>query len=416
MANQFYADIETYFDEVVKGFESINLASKTVNMFKPEVGRLANTGQTFYRPVPLQTEVVDGRDITSSIKDMIELEIPSTLTDSHIRNVPVKLTGVDLNNERIRDRMAKAAAMQLSDKLDTIVADKIADDATLLVINSGNIDSYEDLGEAEAIMKEQQSDQGKRCIFLNPRMALNVAGNLAGRGTMQGIPTGAYTGSDVPMVAGFETYQVQYNKTITGSAGTGYLVNGASQDYTPVQQDANGVPVDNRTSVLTVDTGTGAAVGDFFTISGVNSVGHINKKDTGQPKTFRIKAINGANWTISPPIVPADGTAQSQKDYATCSTTPANNAPITILNTVTKPASTFFSQDAVEIIHADYNLSDFERDGRLLGYAQTDAGVQIAMLSSSSILTLETTFRMFIWANCEVLNPELAGVYLEGQT
>lgn len=417
MANSFYADIETYFDEVVKGFESINLSSRTVNMYKPDAGRLQNTGQTFYRPVPLLTEVTDGRDMSSSVQDVIELEIPSTLTEAHIRNIPVRFTGVELNNERLRNRLAMNAAMQLSDRVDTIVADKMADEATLLVTNSGNIDSYEDLAEAEAIMKEQQSDQGERCIFLHPRMATNVAGYIVGSGRTFGnsMSDGAYMNGDIPMVAGFESYRVQYAKSIAGSAGTGYLVNGANQDYTPVTNDANGVPVDNRTATLVVDTGTGAQVGDFFTIAGVNSVGHVNKKSTGQLKTFRIRAINGNNWTISPPIIPADGSDQAQRNYCTTDTTPGDDAVINILNIATSKASTFFSKDAVEIIHSEWNLSDFERDGRLIGYANTDSGIQIAMLSDSQVLTLQSTYRMFIWCNAEVLNPELVGVYLQGQ-
>jgi hypothetical protein len=389
MADSFIDDIETYFDDIIESFDAVHLAAGTVNQYQ------ANSGQLE--------------------KDLTELTVPSTLVENHIRNVYFDLAGVELNNQRIRERAAKAASLQLSAKLDTLVANKIADDATLLVKNSGNIDTYDDLAEAEAIMSEQQMDQGERCIFLNPRMATNIAGNLAGRGTMQGFPVSAYTSSEIPQIANFSVFRNQYMKSITGSTGSGYLVNGADQDYTPLTHDANGIPVDNRTSILTVDTGSNATVGDFFTIAGVNSIGHINKEDTGELKTFRIKAINGANWTVSPAIVPADGTAQAQKDYATCSTTPADNAAITILNTTTKKCSAFFQKDAVEIIKGDYNLEDFNREGKLISKSVTDSGIPIALLSESSVPTLTSRYRLMLWANVEVLQPEAVGLYLEGQ-
>lgn len=416
MANSFISDIETYFKETIKSFDALNLAAGTVGKYKPDAGSLQNTGQTFYRPVQMFTEVQDGRDLTGNEKDLTELTVPSTLTDNHLRNVYFKLTGTELNNERLRERAAKATALQLSAKLDTMVANQIVSDATLVVVNSGNIDSYDDLSEAESIMIEQQSDMGERAIFLNPRMATGIASNLAARGTMQGFPTSAYTKSDIPMIANFSTYQNQYMPAVTGSTGSGYLVNGAAQGYTPLTHDTNGVPVDNRTSTLTVDGGTNAAVGDFFTIAGVNSIGHINKQSTGELKTFRIKAINGAVFTVSPAIIPADGAAQTQKDYATVNTTPADNAAITILNTVTKKASAFFQRSAVEIIHGDYNLEDFARDGKLMGSASTDSGINIAMLCESSVPTLQARYRMFIWSSVNILQPEAVGVFLEGQT
>lgn len=416
MANDFSSKIDIFFEEVVAGFEATNVSAKNVSQYKPNAGRLAEGGQTFYRPMPILTEVVDGRDMSSSYNDITELTVPSTLTESHIRNTPVQLTGVDLNNPHVMNRIVDASKIMLSNKLDTLVANCIATYGTLAVINSANIDSYDDAAEADALMLEQQCTRGMRKMYLNPRMAKNLAGNLASRGTMQGAPMDAYTRSMLPPIGGFDTFRVDYGKTIAGSSASGYLVNGANQNTTPAAKDGNGLPVDNRTQTLAVDTGTGAAVGDVFTIAGVNAVGHINKQDTGQLKTFRILAINGANWTIAPSIIPADGSAQAQKDYANVTTTPADNAAITVLNTVDKPASVFFEQDAVEIIHADFNTEPFEASGKKVRKATTDSGIQIVMLSDSNIDTLNAKYRMFIWANVEMLNYELGGIMLEGQT
>ncbi len=414
MANSFSQNIDIFFDEVVSGWDATNVTAKNVSLYKPEVGALAVGGQTFYRPMPLMAEMVDGRDVSSSTKDLIELTVPSTLTESHIRNIPVKFTGVDLANPHIRQNYVDMSVKLLSNKVDVLVANEIARVGTLAVINTGSIDTYDDAAEADALMLEQQASKGQRKMLLNPRMAKNLAGNLASRGTMTGAPMDAYTKSMLPPIGGFDTFRVDYGRTITGSAGSGYLVNGANQSLTPAST-ASGLPVDNRTQTLAVDTGSNAAVGDVFTIAGVFAVGGINKQSTGQLKTFRILAINGANWTIAPAIIPADGTA-AQKPYANVSTTPADNAAITIKNIVTKPASVFYEQSAVELLHADFPLDQFRETGKKVRTAVTDSGVRIVMLSDSNVETLVGSYRMFVWCNPNVLNYELAGIMLENQT
>lgn len=419
MANDFSSKVDIFFEEVVAGFEATNVSAKNVSMYKPGAGALAEGGQTFYRPMPMLTEVVDGRDMSAAYNDLTELTVPSTLTESHLRNVPVSLTGVDLNNPHMMNNIVRTTNVMLSNKLDTLVAAEVADKGTLVVTSGTNIDTYDEAAVADALMLEQQATRGQRNMFLNPRMAKNLAGNLAARGTMQGAPMDAYTRSMLPPIAGFDTFRVDYGKSIAGSSTAGDLIAGASQSYTPAAMSA-GLPVDNRTQTINVDDGLGAAhglvVGDAFTIAGVYAVGHINKQSTGQLKTFRVISVPAATSVeIAPPIIPADGVAQSQKDYANVNTTPADNAAITVLNTVTKPASVFFEKDAVEIIHADFNTEPFEASGKKVRKATTDSGVQIVMLSDSNIDTLVAKYRMFVWANVELLNYELGGIMLEAQ-
>ncbi|MCP5008468.1 MAG: hypothetical protein GY942_00660, partial [Aestuariibacter sp.] len=309
----------------------------------------------------------------------------------------------------IQQNAVRSASLMLSNKLDTLTANTVANEGTLVVTNAAAIDTYDDAAEPDALMLEQQVTAGDRIMLLNPRMAKNLAGNLASRSTMTGAPMDAYTRSMLPAIGGFDTFRTDYGKSIAGSAGAGYLVDGANQYTTPVAKDANGVPVDNSTQTLTVDTGANAAVGDSFTIALTYAVGHVNKQSTGQLKTFRIMDINGADWTIAPAIIPADGAAQAQADYANVNTTPADNAAITILNTVTKPASVFFEKGAVEIIHGDFNTDAFENTGKKVRKSTTDSGIQIVLMCDSNIDTLVAKYRMFIWANIKVLNNEAAG-------
>lgn len=415
MANDFSKTIDIFFEQVVDGFEATNVSANNVSSYKPPAANLAVGGQTFYRPQPMMTEVVDGRDISGQYKDLTDLTVPSTLTEAHLRNVPVHLTGVDLNQPRAMENATRAAKVMLSNKLDTLVANEIAEKASLAVVTAGNIDSYDEAAEADALMLEQQVTQGIRSMFLNPRMAKNLAGNLAKRETMNKAPMDAYQRNTVPPIAGFDTFRVDYAKTIAGSAAASYLVNGANQRTIPVAKDVNGLPVDNRTQTLAVDGGSNIAVGDVFTIAGVMAIGHINKQSTGQLKTFRVLAVSGGNLTIAPSIIPIDGPEQSQRDYANVTTAPADNAAITVLNTTTKPCSVFFEKSSIEIIHSDFNTEAFSASGKKVRKSTTDSGIQIVMLSDSDIDTLYAKYRMFVWANVELLNYEHAGIMLEGQ-
>lgn len=417
MANDFSSNVDIFFDEVVMGFDAMNVSSKNVSLFKPEAGRLQQGGQTFYRPVQLMKEGTDGRDLTSANKDILELTVPATLTDSHLRNIPVSLVGSDLNSPHIRKQIVEMTQRKLSNRVDVLVANEIAEKGSLLVRNTGLIDTYEEAAVAEALMLEQQAAgmNTERVMLIHPRMALNLAGNLASRGTMTGAPMDAYTRSMLPPIAGFDTFRVDYAKSLTGSAGTGYLINGASQAITPAAE-ASGLPRDNRSQSLIVDTGSGAAVGDVFTIAGVTAIGAINKQTTGQLRTFRILAINGATWTIAPSIIPFSGGSEFQQAYANVVSGPADNAAITILNTVTTPVSVFYAKDAVEIIHSDYNTEDFSATGKKVRKATTDAGIQIVMLTDSNIDTLTATYRMFVWCNALVLDYARAGIMLQSQT
>ena len=54
--------------------------------------------------------------------------------------------------------------------------------------------------------------------------------------------------------------------------------------------------------------------------------------------------------------------------------------------------------------------------GKKVRKATTDSGIQIVMMSDSNIDTLVAKYRMFVWANVEVLNTELAGIMLENQS
>src|SRR5690606_13106880 len=106
--------------------------------------------------------------------------------------------------------------------------------------------------------------------------------------------------------------------------------------------------VDNRYQNITVSATANVKAGDSFTIAGVNSVHHITKQDTGQPKTFRvIEVVSGTVLKISPAIISAGGGSDAEKQYKNVSATPANGAEITWLNTAAAYQNPFWQKDAI---------------------------------------------------------------------
>jgi hypothetical protein len=136
--------------------------------------------------------------------------------------------------------------------------------------------------------------------------------------------------------AGFDFVENTMWPSHTRGAGSGYLINGASQTG----------------ATLTVDTGTGALVaGDVFTIGGVYKVHPETKVSTGILQQFVVTAAASSGATsiaISPAIV-ASGATQN------VSGSPADNAAITFLGTASTAVGTsmLYQQDAFAFATAD---------------------------------------------------------------
>ncbi len=117
----------------------------------------------------------------------------------------------------------------------------------------------------------------------------------------------------------------------TNGAGTGYLVNGATQTG----------------STLIVDTGTGALTrGTIITIAGVNAVHPITGADMGVSRQFVVTAdyAGGAgSLHIYPSLIPTSATV-----IGTVTASPADNAAITVFGTASqsKRQNLVFHKDA----------------------------------------------------------------------
>jgi len=300
--------------------------------------------------------------------------------------------------------------------------------STIVVARSNAAGGYTDVAECDAAFNEQGVQMFDRYLALSSRSYNGMASDLAGRETMTGKPTTAYEKSYVGTVAGFETYKMDYANRILGNATpVGDIdVNGAGQYYTPSATSTAGsgetANVDNRYQTLNVTLAVGAVlrVGDAFTIAGVNSVHHITKGDTGQPKTFRVISITSGGGTagnnaivISPPIISGGGSTDAELQYKNVTATPADNAVMTILNVDNADINCFWQKDALEILPGRYAIP--ANAGVDIMRGTTDQGLELVMQKFYYINTAVTKYRMDTFFGVVNKQPEMSGIMLFNQ-
>lgn len=417
MANAFTKSEQIFFEQTLEAFGPANITAKNCKLYEPPMESVERSGLTVRRPAAYIAEVVTGLDVSAAYKDLTELTVPSSLATTDILNHPFKLDALSLNDPTRRKHAAIAAAQALSAKIDTLVSDKVSSRGTLVLTETGEFSTYDHLTKGEtALMEREVNIATARCLILNPKMARKMGDNIAGRANLTpGAVLSAYERSQLPGVGGFETLRANVLTAITGSAIAGVTVNGANQRKTPTVFDGtNDAAADNRTMTLNVSAAT-YQNGDCFTIAGVNSVGMITKKDTGRLQTFRVISGGGtAALTISPAIIPIDQATSDFKKYGNVTTTPANGAACTIMNTATTQPSIFFVQNAVEITHGRLAVDELGPTVAVMR-ERTDSGVEIIFARQGNVDDFSVKYRLTCWAAPNVIIPEMAGIYLPNQ-
>jgi len=415
-ANGFTKSQITFFEKVIEGFNATNVAARNCEVFEAPASEVEHSGLTIRRPVPMIAEITTGRDVSADYKDLKELTVPMDIAETDILNHAFKLNALELADPSRRDKAAKAASQALSTKVDTLVSDEVRASGSLIACETGAMTSYEHLSRGEVALFEREVDvAADRYLGLTPSMAQKMANDLGQRATDNERDRSAYERSRLPMVGGFETLRSNVITSLTGSASAGVTVNGANQRKTPTVFDGtNSAAADNRSQTLAVSAGHGMVAGDRFTIAGVNAIGMISKKDTGRLQTFVVLSVNVNDLTISPAIIPVDQAATEFKKYGNCTTTPANGAAITLLNTDTVSPSIFWVKRAVNLFHGKLAVADLSPTVAVMR-AKTDSGIEIVFARQGNIDDLVAKYRLSCWVNAHVLEPQMAGVYLPNQ-
>lgn len=427
--NDFVTEERVMFDDMVVAFNDNNITAKQVAKFKmPELTGARtgnNTTQQLWRPLAYRGKSVEGRVLDDSdFTTRTQLSVPSQLDyndapPSDLISNAFTMNAIELNDPLQRDRIVTSAVQKLSSDLDVIIANEIALKGSIVVTKSTAISQYAEAAETEALMSVRGVPfMDPRTIILNPTDNNGIANDLQGRGAPPtGVSLTAFERSKIPRIATYDSFKSNFLPTLPATTASGYTVDG-DQKYVPMAKDANGNNVDNRTMTLTVADGSGGAAGDAFTIAGVNAVGKINKQDTLKLQTFRIVSVDtGTTWTITPPIITdAVSPSEAEKEYANCSDQANDDAVITFLNVADAQTNIFFVNEAVEIVHGSLAMADMNAGGVSSMRRATDSGIELVLMKSSNINTIETKYRVVMWARGNVLEPEMCGMLIGGQT
>ena len=357
MANAFNKQETIAFENILEGFNDALVLSKNVKVYRTDATSMERSSNTIWRPMPYIAQSFDGTDQTANFNDSTQLSVPAQINIK--KSSPWVMSSNDLNDALQENRLGEAAKQKLASDINVSVMNVAANQGTLVVKRTAAATGFDDVAQCEAIMNEQGINPFDRYLALSTRDYNGMANNLAVR-TLGNSPKSlnAYERAYVGEVSSFSTYKLDYANSLTAAAGTSVTVNGANQYHTPLatQTAATGETsnVDNRYQNLAITVGGGTvAVGDCFTIAGVNAVHHITKQDTGQLKTFRIvDIVSGAGGTgtvrISPAIVSNGGSTDAEAQYKNVTATPANSAAITFLNTVDASINPFWYKDSIE--------------------------------------------------------------------
>ena len=421
MPSKFTHEERVMFDKVIEGFDDLLIIGRAADLFQPlESETMERTLDKFWLPAPLISASFDGFDQTANFMDATELNVPVSI--GYHKVVPMKLTSKNLRNSTYMGNKGTSAKQKLASDVNLALFNTVALQGSIFVKRTVAPTGYDDIALADAAMTEIGVPLDNRYMFLGPRVANFMAGDLAKRQTFSGEVQNAYERASIGIdIAGFDVFKNDQTIRLSAATGGAVTVSGANQYWvpTPYSVAATGEisNVDNRGQNLVVAGGTYAniKVGDAFTLPLVKSVHMITKQPTGQLKTFRVVGKPSAGViTIYPPIISNQGGSASEKEYQNVSATPAAAAPLTWLNTVTAEVNPFFKKEALLLVPGSFVVDP--EDGWNVMKATTELGIGLTYLRQGEINDLSVKARWDIDFGAALTNPEMAGVEMFNQT
>jgi hypothetical protein len=428
MANSFSKEERVAFEDLLEGFQDALVLSRNVSIYNTNQTEMARSNDTIWRPQPYIAQSINTTPGTPipGYQGMTQLAVPATLGFS--KTVPWELTSLQLRDALQEGRLGDSAKQKLASDINIAIMNAAAGLGSLVVPIAAAAGDYDDVALCDAIMNEQGVPDYDRFLALSSRDYNGLAGNLVGTARSFGNNKSdkAYERSYVGMVAGFESYKMDYANRQLAAAGGGAITidtdgAGTQANYTPQATSTSvggQINVDNRFQTVTVTSSANVRVGDSFTIGGVFAVHHITKQSTGQLKTFRVVSVpaGGTTLVITPPIIGAQGVAptDAQLQYKNVDVAVASDtAAITFLNVNTAQVNVFWQRDSLEILPGRYAVpSD---SGVAVMRASTDQGVELVMQKFYDIDSMTIKYRLDTLFGVVNKNPEMSGILLFNQ-
>lgn len=426
MSNSFSKEERVAFEDLLEGFQDALVLSRHVNIYNTDQTMMERANNTIWRPQPYIAQSINSTPGTAipGYQGMTQLAVPATLGFS--KTVPWEMTTLELRDALQEGRLGESAKQKLASDINIAIMNSAAGLGSLVVPIAAAAGDYDDVALCDAIMNEQGVPDYDRFMALSSRDYNGLAGNLVGTARSFGNQKSdkAYERSYVGMVAGFDTYKMDYANRQTAAAGGGSITidtsgAGTQANYAPQATSTSvggQINVDNRFQTVTVTSTTNVAAGDAFTIAGVFAVHHITKQSTGQLKTFRVVSVtNSTTMVITPPIIGAQSVAtDAQLQYKNVEVaTPSNTSAITFLNVNAASVNVFWQRDSLEILPGRYAVPSDA--GVAVMRATTDQGIELVLQKFYDIDSMTIKYRMDTLFGVVNKNPEMSGILLFNQ-
>ena len=420
MATSFTKQEQVMFDNVIEGFDDLLVIAKGAELYNPLTAQEAvNAQDKFWLPCPMIGSSYDGFDQSSNFDGLTQLNVPCSV--GYHKSIPKTLSAKNLRNTFAMNQYGAASKQKLASDVNMALFNTAALYGSVVSKRTGAATGYDDVADLDNRFTRIGVPQDGRMVFYAPSAMNAMAGNLAGRSEDTSRSRDAYERAMIRSdIAGFQVFKNDQEVRLTAATGGAVLVNGANQRTVPAATVTSAGLTenkDNRYTDLVVDGGTYAniKVGEGFTIDGVFEIHLITKQNTGSLKTFRVVDKPAANTIrIYPAIIDAAEGSIGSKEYANVSNAPADNAPLTWLNTVAAPMNPFFRKESLILIPGSYSVD--AADGWMVMRATTSLGIGITYTRQGSINDLSVKARWDIDFGTALLNPEMAGVQLFGQS
>mgnify|MGYP003588985178 CR=1 FL=1 len=289
MANAFNKQEQVAFETVLEGFEDALVLSKQVSIYNTDQTAMERANDVIWRPVPYIAQSHDGTDATSNFDEATQLSVPATI--GYQKHSTAILTATELRDALVEGRLGAAAKQKLASDINIAINNVAALQGTLVVKRTSAASGFDDVALIEALMNEQGVPAYDRYLALSTRSYNGMASNLAVATRSFGNQKSerAYEDGFVGRVASFDTYKMDYSRTLAAAAGGAAITmdtrDAAGNYYTPVATSTASTGevsnVDNRYQTITVSSSANVAAGDCFTVAALNAVHHITKQDTG---------------------------------------------------------------------------------------------------------------------------------------
>lgn len=416
MSNNFSKEERVAFEQLLEGFEDQLVLSRMVRKYTTDQQAMERSLNIIWRPMPYIAQSYAGTDMTGNFGAYTQLSVPASINQP--RSVPWTMTALELRDALQENRLGDAAKQKLASDINVAVNNAVTSLGSLVVQRTSAAAGFDDVAALDSVYNEQGIGETDRFTAFSSRDYNSMASNLAARQTLQGRPETAYERAYIGDVAGFDVYKMDYAPQISAAAGGAITIGAANQYYVPQATTTTSynevTNVDNRFQTIQVSSTAGVAAGDCFQVAGVDSVHHITKVDSGQPKTFRVvSVVDGTHMQITPPFISGQGGSVTELCYQNVSATPANGAAITWLNLVTAKANPHWKKDAVELLPGRFATPTDA--GIQVLRATTEQGIEVELCKFVDIDTKLIKYRADIFFGVAVLNTEMCGIELFNQ-